>query len=348
MGLSIMGGRLAAILAASAVLWAGLTVACGSGGEPGPLHATGTPQTTQEPEPSPIPTDTPEAPTQLKVAFINLLSPLAVDAEKREADETYDARLDALIERLKAFDPDIVGFNEASWTRAHGSAVSRLQKELKMEAQYLRANPHFPLATSRQDAEELVKKAGFEEGELILVKGSRFPVLRSTPTLLNPKTSESGEVRSALHVVVKGPASIGEIDIFITHLTGGGDAVRQAQAANFAVWVSTRRGRGPAIVMVGQSDPAAASTYEFYTNVGLRDVFGTQPIVTCCRASVVGEQPPVTARSDYLMTTGWVPSSVALFGDVPVPLADGRLLYMSDHNGLMATFPIPRVPAGDR
>ncbi len=334
---------LTAIVATFVLLVAGFAISCGSGGEP-PQHATGTPQATQSPEPSAIASETPEAPKELKVAFINLLSPLAVDAEKREADETYDARLDALIEQLKAFDPDIVGFNEASWTRAHGSAVSRLQKELKMEAQYLRANPHFPLAISREDAEELVKKAGFEEGELILVKGSRFPVLRSTPTLLNPKTSESGEVRSALHVVVKGPASVGEIDIFITHLTGGGDAVRQAQAANFAVWVSTHRGRGPAIVMVGQSDPAAAPTYQFYRNVGLFDVFGDQPIVTCCRASVVGEQPPVTARSDYLMTPGWLPASVQVFGDTPVLLPDGRPLYVSDHNGLMATFVFPQPP----
>jgi hypothetical protein len=321
-------------------------VACGSGAEPLPQHASGSPSVTRTTEPPAVATETPDVPKELKVAFINLLSPLALDAENREADETNEARLQALITELKAFDPDIVGFNEASWTRAHGSAVSRLQKELKMEAQYLRANPQFPLATSREDAEELVKKAGFEEGELILVKGSRFPILRSTPHLLNPKTSESGEVRAALHVVVKGPAGVGEIDIFITHLTGGGDAVRQSQAANFAVWVRTNRGRGPAIVMVGQSDPTATPSYELFKNVGLTDVFGTKPIVTCCRTSVIGEQPPVTARSDYLMTSKWFPESTRVFGDEPVLMADGRKLYISDHNGLMATFLLPQPAAG--
>lgn len=278
------------------------------------------------------------------MAFINLLSPLTADAKNTVAADTFEDRLAMVIRQLKAFDPDIVGFNEASWTRDHGSSISRLAKELRMEMQYARANPDFPGVTGK-DADELVKKAGFEEGELILVRGSRYPVLKATQYVLNPKTTEAGERRVALHVVVKGPATLGAIDVYITHLTGGGDTTRKRQGADFAAFVAGSRGPGPAIAMVGQSDPGAASTYEFYATVGLRDVAGKDAITTCCRDSVIGEQPPPKARNDYLMSDRWKPISYQLFANEPEARADGTLVYASDHNGIAAVFPIPQEPS---
>ena len=119
-----------------------------------------------------------------------------------------------------------------------------------------------------------------------------------------------------------------------------------AQAADFAGWIAETRGRGPSLVMVGQSDPAVPSSYEVFRAIGLRDVFGAgEGIVTCCRAAVVDEQPPLTARTDYLMYDRWQAGSAELFGDQPLE-NHGSLLYLSDHNGIMAIFPIPPERAG--
>ncbi len=279
-------------------------------------------------------------PTEFRVAFINLMSPLTLDANDAVADQTFDQRLDAVIEELKQFSPDLVGFNEASVTKAHGSAVARLTKELKMEFQYARANPWFP-GQSKDQSDAIAKSIGFEEGEILL---SKYPILRSERRALNPLTSETGEGRAALHAVIKGPGTLGEMDIYITHLTGGGDKVRQAQATDFVSFVESSRGKGPLIVMGGMSDPVGSPTYAIYAAAGLHDAAGKMPIGTCCRDSILGVQPPLEARTDYLLTEDWRPTSFQLFGDKPHTKADGTVFYPSDHNGLMAVFPIPPPP----
>jgi endonuclease/exonuclease/phosphatase family metal-dependent hydrolase len=280
--------------------------------------------------------ETPEPPREFRVAFINLLSPLTVDANNQEAGETFDERLDLVIKALKAYNPDLIAFNEASVTKAYGSAITRLAKELKMEFQYARANPWYPGQTKEQ-SDDLAKQIGFEEGELIL---SRYPIKDGSQRYaLNPRTSESGEVRAALHVVVKGPGSLGDIDVYVTHLTGGSDKTRRAQVADFTSFVATTRGTGPTIAMVG--DPDISLTNDLYQAIGLHDVAGEADAFTCCRDSVIGEQPPVTGRADYLMSDRWKPMSWSIFGDEPSPRADGTLLYPSDHNGIWATFAVP-------
>jgi hypothetical protein len=73
----------------------------------------------------------------------------------------------------------------------------------------------------------------------------------------------------------------------------------------------------------------------------LTDVFAGSPVQTCCRPAILGEQPELTQRTDFLLTSGWGPSAVATFGHVPAPRADGTPLYASDHNGISAVFPLP-------
>jgi endonuclease/exonuclease/phosphatase family metal-dependent hydrolase len=326
------------ITLASLALAGLLLAACGADSDEPGTSASPTPATaTQSRTPLAVATEPPEPPKELRVAFINLFSPLSLDADNPQADLTFDDRLDIVIKELKAFNPDIVGFNEASVTKAHGAVAAKLARELKMEPQYARANPWFP-GQSKDQSDDLAKQLGFEEGELLL---SRYPILRAERRALNPRTSEAGEGRAALHAVIKGPGDVGEIDVFITHLTGGGDKVRRAQAADFATFIANTRGKGPTIVMAGGSDPNAGSTYDFYSVIGLHEVAGDAPVVTCCRDRVAGEQPPLKARTDYLMSARWAPTSWALFGDKPQKRADGTWLYASDHNGIEAVFPVP-------
>ncbi len=282
----------------------------------------------------------PEQPTEFRVAFINLLSPLSLDANNPAAAQTFDQRLDTVIEELRAFNPDSVGFNEASWTKATGSAAEKLAKALKMELQYARANPWFPGQTKEQ-SDETVKLTGFEEGELIL---SRHPILRYERVTLNPRTSETGEGRAGLHVVVKGSPPLGAIDVYITHLTGGDEKLRAAQTADFIGFIGRTRGQGPLLVLGDLNEPPGSAVQKAFLAVGLADVAATKtedPLATCCRETITGEQPPLTARTDYIFASNWTLQGVGVFGQRPRKRVDGMLVYASDHNGLEATFSVP-------
>jgi len=334
-----MSGRF--LLFVAALLAAVVFAACNRTEQRAPEPSRRTATVTVSPSPGGATATVPPAPPQqLRVAFVNLASPLPLDAGEPVLSDTFEERLAMLIEELRAFEPDVIGFNEASWTQAHGSASAILAKELKMEPFYARANPWFPGQT-REQSDALVKQVGFEEGELILVRTDRFPLVRMEmiDDGLNPRTSETGERRTALHVVIRGPEGIGEIDLYLTHFTGGGDRVREAQASDFVEWIGETRGEGPIVVMAGGSDPAGASVYTVFEAAGLTDVVPLdEGVGTCCRLSVVGEQEPLTQRTDFLMTDGWMPAWSGLFADEPGQRPDGTPLYASDHNGLLATF----------
>ncbi|MGE5595107.1 MAG: hypothetical protein ACM3S1_03615, partial [Hyphomicrobiales bacterium] len=269
----------------------------------------------------------------------------ALDANDPGLSDTFDERLALLIRELQAFDPVLVGFFEASVTAELGSASAILAKELKMEPFYARANPWFP-GQSPEQSEQLAKQLGFEEGELILVRSDRFPIVKVEPLTqgLNPRTSESGERRTALHVALRGPEPAGTIDVYITHLTGGGERLRQSQTANLLEWVKSTRGTGPVVLMGDLSEPPDSPAVQELQAAGFQDV-GDLTAPTCCRLGVLGDQPAATTRNDYLMTDGWKASEFEVFGDKPLQRADGSPIYLSDHNGLMAVFKFEAVPS---
>ena len=180
-----------------------------------------------------------------------------------------------------------------------------------------------------------------EEGELIL---SRYPILRYERKALNPRTSENGEGRAALHVIVKGPGALGEIDVYITHLTGGDEKLRTAQTADFIAFIGATRGKGSLIVFGDLNDQPGGAVQKAFLAGGLVDVAAAagKPLLTCCREAVTGEQPPLQSRTDYIFATGnWNLQSVDVFATLPRKRADGTLVYASDHDGLEATFSIP-------
>ncbi len=326
------------ILLSLLLLVAALVAACGGSASNGIVRATPTAPTSTAATGTVIATiDTTPVPSEFRVAFINLMSPVTLDATNVVASETYDQRLDFVIEELKAFKPDVVGFNEATITTEHGNTVARLAKELKMEQQMVRANPWFPNATKEQN-DEIGKQSGFEEYEVILTR-SAFPILKADPFWLNPRTSET-EGRAGLHVVVKAPTGTANIDIYITHLTGGGEKVRAAQAASFMQFVKSTRGGGPLLLMGDLSDTPGSETDKVFTDAGLKDAAADSDAPTCCREALIGMQPALTTRTDYIFQQGWDAPKLELWAAAPHKRADGTDLYPSDHNGLTAVFPL--------
>jgi endonuclease/exonuclease/phosphatase family metal-dependent hydrolase len=290
-----------------------------------------------------VSTDSTPVPTEFRVAYINLMSPVALDNTNSVASDTYDERLAVVIDQLKAFKPDLVGFSEATNTKSHGNAVATLSKELKMEQQTVRDNPWFPNSTQAAN-DEIARQSGFEEFDVILAR-SAFPILTADKMWLNPRTSET-EARAALHVVVKAPGTLANIDVYLTHLTGGGDKVRGAQAASVLSFIHDTRGPGPLLLMGDLSDTSASSAYKVFADAGLKDLGLTANLATCCRDSVSGDQPPLTTRTDFFFVDRWAALAPALLGDAPSKQADGTSLYASDHNGLTVVFPLMAAAMG--
>lgn len=277
---------------------------------------------------------TPQPISQLKVAFINLYSPLTFDRNDQVASQTFNARLDELASQLKELDPDIIAFNEASVTQA-GNAIERLVADLKMEFAWGQANPGFGL--EGDDADAAGKQQGFREGELLF---SRFPILESKRLFLNPRSSELGEGRVVLFAQIKAPAPLGEFNVALTHLTGGGEAVRTAQAQDLIRQIGPLRGARPTLLIGDMGDPAGSATYQVFTQAGFADPAWESPLVTCCRQTVLGDQPPLQSRPDCVMAAGFPAATAKLFADQPVAQPDGEKLYASDHNGLVVVFPL--------
>ncbi len=324
-----------------------LAAACGTSREPyDPPTAPTTPET---PTATPVlGTATPVPPaTELRVAFINLMHPIALDPDDVEAAQTLERRLAIVIAELQEFQPDIVAVVEASWTREHGDVVQALARELRLEPHPLaRANPWLPNFTEEQLA-ELADQAGYAEGVSVL---SRYPILRwTTPHQITPRPSQT-ENRIVLHLVIKGPDQVGEIDVYVTQLTAGDDESHAQQAADVLTFVASTRGDGAAFIFADLNEPPDSETVATFTTDNLFvDIVGLLeadlPEGTCCRPGVVGEQEPLERRTSYVLTSGWTAESAGLFAHIPRAMADGTPLYASDHNGLRVTFTL--VEPGD-
>ncbi|HET7737139.1 MAG TPA: hypothetical protein VFK32_01055 [Tepidiformaceae bacterium] len=281
--------------------------------------------------------------TELRVAYINLQQPVSLDATDTSPADTRDARLAIVVDELLAFGPDIVVVSEASIGK-DWSVISTLIRELKMEYSFFQANPWLPGQTERE-AGELGTQTGFKEGEAILTS-HRYAVLKSEVHQVNPRTSEV-ENRSVGHVVLKGPAEAGEIDVYVTHLTGGTDATRAEQAADIRAWIEGTRGNGTVIVLGDLSEVAGSATHTTFVDGGLVDtgsaVAGPPSEGTCCREAIIGEQAPLAQTTAFIFTNGLQPISLTTFATTPVKQVDGTMLYASDQNGLQAVFALSPV-----
>jgi endonuclease/exonuclease/phosphatase family metal-dependent hydrolase len=315
------------------VMGALLIAACGGNGDDDGLDSSRTPSVTVTASVPAGPTPTATPITEFKVAFINLHSPLPVGGNPVAA-ETMAARIQQIGAEIQRLDPDLIAFNEASITGA-GSAIDLLFAELKLEYAYSRANPGFGLENS--DAAPQIQANGFEEGELLF---SKHAILGYERLWLSPRSSELGEGRIALHARIKAPSPLGEINVFVTHLTGGGEAIRHAQATDLVAQIEARRGDRPTLLIGDMGDSAASPTYEIFRAAGYADPAWEASLTTCCRESVIGPQPELTTRPDCILSLGFGDGAVQLFAQTPVTLQDGRELYASDHNGLFAVFPV--------
>ena len=142
--------------------------------------------------------------------------------------EHLSQRLDRIADEVRRQDVDVVCLQEVPWTLRLGSAAEYLAERTGLNHLYLRANgSRWALL--------------FEEGEAIL---SRYPLRDVMFAELEPRAGFFE------HRVVLGATAVtplGDVRVFVTHLTNGRPEVNRAQASALMALVGAT-GQGPAVV----------------------------------------------------------------------------------------------------
>jgi endonuclease/exonuclease/phosphatase family metal-dependent hydrolase len=279
----------------------------------------------------------------LRVVSYNILHGGALSGLNGK-DEDLEARLRISVEELRALDPDVIGLQEASATRSRGNGAERLARALGYHHAYAPTlYRFFSLEFLNRHISWLMN---FTEGPAVV---SRFPIVASESHGL-PRCNGFFDPRVLLHATVRTPW--GDLGIASTHTSHG-----FCQADRVVELMEERRGV-LASVLMGDFNAGEESA-------GIRRLTGRAGYVDAFRAANPGEPgltvwqpvrapvPMVRRRVDFVflvpghVVPGRVLSSRVVL-DAPRALEDGRVLWPSDHYGVLAeldVFPaFPRAP----
>ncbi len=254
-----------------------------------------------------------------------------------DGDTRLEERLELAVRELKALDPDIIAVQEASESRKHGNVPERLARALGLHVVFEPATNHV-FGLWPFDA-IVVGVMGFKEGSAIL---SRFPITASTVYDL-PRCKKWLEPRIMLHADVSTPW--GPLQVFSAH-TGRGDECQMERAGEV---VRDRRGTGPSLLMGDFNTPETSKVLATLRNeAGFIDVFRSAnpdangPTVW---QQITSSNSTVSRRVDFVLLLNGRESSASVRSsrivlDRPGQLADGTILWPSDHYGVFAELSI--------
>jgi endonuclease/exonuclease/phosphatase family metal-dependent hydrolase len=237
--------------------------------------------------------------------------------------EYLPQRLALIAAEITRLDADIVLLQEVPWTFKTGNGAAYLAEQTGMNYAYYRANG---------DRWAIF----FEEGEAIL---SRYPLTNLTYTELEPQ-ADTFEHRVVLHATATTPT--GELDLFVTHLTNGEEAINQAQVESLKAFVeNTATGNA---VIVGDFNAREDEVHMVSLSKMWIDSFralhpedpGYTSSIDDLRA---GPDEALERRIDYIFVLPVSENSVNILSaevvfDQPFQIGDGWL-WASDHAGVM-------------
>lgn len=257
-------------------------------------------------------------------------------------DQDLEARLRIVVEELRALDPDIVGVQEASVSRRRGNVAARLATELGFE--YVHAPVRFSSAVALDRL--IAWLMDFREGPAIL---SRFPIAAWEAHAL-PRCNGLLDPRVLLYARVRTPW--GDLGVASTHTSRG-----FCEARRVAELMLTRRGPWPSVLMGDfNATEASPGITTLTSGAGFVDAFrvanATAPGPTVWQP-VHAPVPTAFRRVDYLFLLPGTAVAGRILGsrvvlDRPRRLADGTVLWPSDHYGVLAELDIFGPGAGRR
>lgn len=242
--------------------------------------------------------------------------------------DNLSARLDLIAGEIQSLDADIVLLQEVPWTQETGNAAEHLSQRLGMNYAYYRANGNR-------------KIIGFEEGEAIL---SRYPIENPEGIELLPRASVF-EHRVVLHASIA--THLGEVLVFVTHLTNGDPDINTRQAASLLDYVN-QQGVCSRIVAGDFNAQEDSIQIKSLSNSWIDTFRIVNPDLngfTCCIDNI-NSAPDQTLekRIDFIF--------IAPGDDTVINISDSQLvfdqpsrarnswLWASDHIGLMVTLGI--------
>jgi endonuclease/exonuclease/phosphatase family metal-dependent hydrolase len=241
-------------------------------------------------------------------------------------DQQLEARLGLIVPSLRALEPDIVALQESPVTRRRGDVAARLAEALGLSHVHARATER--LVPFRLLGRLIVGVLGFVEGPAVL---SRFPIVASAIHDL-PRCRRWLDPRVALQVDVRTAA--GDLAVFSTHTSR--DDCQTRRVAELAAARDV-----PAVVMGDLNTPE--TNLEVFREHGLVDCFrAVRPDVPGLTVwqRIDAPAPTVQRRVDYVFARDGravraraVSARIVL--DAPERREDGRVLWPSDHYGLL-------------
>jgi endonuclease/exonuclease/phosphatase family metal-dependent hydrolase len=245
-------------------------------------------------------------------------------------DEDLEERLRIVVDELRALDPDVVGIQEASVGRRRGNVAARLAAELGDHHVYEPVRFFGANWLNRLTAWVM----SLDEGPAIL---SRFPIVGWESASL-PLCNGRFDPRLWLYARLQTPW--GELGVASTHTSRG-----FCEAPAVAGLMHARRGPLPSVLMgdfnaTEDSPGVTALTLGGGFVDAFRAVNPTAPGLTVWQR-VDAPVATVFRRVDYVFVLpgtsvpGHVRASRVVL-DSPRRLADGKVLWPSDHYGVLA------------
>ena len=253
-----------------------------------------------------------------------------------------DRRLEMAAEELRRLGVDVVGLQEASTGRGRGSVAARLAAQLGFHHVYAPASSRF-FGNNGLDR-VIAFLLNFTEGPAIV---SRFPIIDWQVDDL-PRCGRFMDSRVLLSATLQTPW--GPLRVFSTHTRGD-----PCQTRRVAELIQNGRGSLPS-VLLGDLNAAegSAATAALTADAGFVDAYRTAnptlPGPTVWQR-IEEPTPTVMRRVDYVFLVpgtefgGMVLSSRVVL-DTPRHLPDGKVLWPSDHYGVLAEVEIFPPPAG--
>ncbi|HSD52114.1 MAG TPA: endonuclease/exonuclease/phosphatase family protein [Candidatus Methylomirabilis sp.] len=253
-----------------------------------------------------------------------------------------ERRLEMAADALGSLRVDVIGLQEASASRGRGNVAERLANQLGFHYVYAPASSRF-FGDNGFDR-VIASVLNFTEGPAIV---SRFPIIRWEVHDL-PRCGRLFDSRVLLAVTLQTPW--GPLRVFSTHTRG--DPCQTQRVAALA-----RNGHGPLpAVLLGDfnaaegSDAITALTGDTGFVDAYRTANPTLPGPTVWQR-IEEPVPTVWRRVDYVFVIpgtefpGTVISSRVIL-DAPRQLPDGKVLWPSDHYGVLAEMEMFPSPPG--
>ena len=245
-------------------------------------------------------------------------------------DQNLDERLNIAVQELRSLEIDVIGLQEASVSRQRGSVAQRLATELDFT--YVCAPATFRIFGSKTAGTLISSLMNFAEGPAIV---SRFPITvwqawdLPCAGWFDPRVLLCAEIRTPWE----------PIRVCSTHTSGN-----LCQAKGVATLIQERRGSLPLILMGDFNAVEDSPSITFLTQeAGFVDTFHqAHPSVfgPTVWQWVYAPEAIACHRVDYVFLVpgkdfpGKVLSSRVVLNS-PHPLGDGKVLWPSDHYGVL-------------